>query len=223
MSNRLKLRATAERRSETVDIQLDGQVRKQIEAVEDALDHIDRASASNDRRLGSKGDDAERDQLVAELDALYESAEQSTFYVTLQALQRTPYRALVDAYPPRRGEDGKVLQADLFGANMEAFQIPLIRACMVGYKDSGDVADTDVKPFPPDLVDGKPNTEDVTVGWLLGLTYKDPNTGEDVTVEPFLTDRQVEKLFNVAIVLNRGDDAVPLRRRRSATPMSDAE
>lgn len=213
MSNRPNLRKNAKRPSRTVPILLDGVVREQIEAVENELDRLDRAPAVKDRRMSTKSDDAQREKLVAELDHLYASAEESTIYVALEALQRTAYRALVDNHPPRK-EDGKVVAADVFGANMETLPIPLVRACVIGQKASDDVADTKVEPFPPDLVDGKPNTEDVTLGWLLGFTYKDPETGEDVTVDPFLTDRQVEKLYSAAFNLNRGDDAVPLRRPR---------
>lgn len=218
MSNRPNLRKNAKRPSRTVPILLDGEVREQIEAVENELDRLDRAPAVKDRRMSTKSDDAQREKLIAELDHLYASAEESTIYVALEALQRTAYRALVDNHPPRKDEAGKVHPADAFGANMETLPIPLVRACIVGRKASDDVADTKVEPFPPDLVHGvtgalEPNTDDVTLGWLLGFTYKDAS-GVDVTVDPFLTDRQVEKLYSAAFSLNRGDDAVPLRRPR---------
>lgn len=196
MSNRLKLlREKATRPRRTVPVLLDGEVREQIEAVEDELDRLDSAPASNDRRLSTKTNDAEREQLVADLDALYESAEQSTLYVVLEAMQRTPYRALIAAHPARLDAEGKPLPADRFGWNSETLAEPLVRACIVGYRERPEV-DAEVLPMPAEDVD---------------------------KLMAFVTERQLDALAAAALRLCAGDDAVPLRRKRSATPTSDGE
>lgn len=203
MSNRLRLlRERAVRPRRTVPIQLDGVVREQIEAVEEELDRLDRSPQANDRRLSSKSADARRKELESELERLYAAAEETTLYVVMEALQRTTYRALCDAHPPRNGSDGKPLPEDHQGVNAETFPPALVKASIVGYKETPDAADTDVKPFPEEGGD-----DGITVDWLM----------------EWMTDYQVAKLAAVCVTLNRGDDLVPTRRRRSGTASSAVE
>lgn len=217
MSNRLKLlRDQAVRPRRTVPVLLDGVVREQIEAVEDELDRLDVAPAVKDRRMSTKSESVQRDKLVAELDGLYESAAKSTLYVVLEAMQRTPYRALVAQHPPRI-VDGKTHPSDLIGANTDTLPVPLIRACIIGHKATDDAADTEVLPLP------QSHDTEVSIDWLLGhISLTDPDSGEFEVTDPFLSDRQIEKLWQAAFAVNRGDDAVPLRRKRSGTTASDA-
>ena len=209
MSNKLKLlreRATRPRR--TVAVLLDGEVREQIEAVEDELDRLD-PSAKPDRRLNSKSDTARRKELEAELVRLREAAQDATLILVVEALPKTAFRALLAQHPPRKGEDGKVLPVDtVLGANVETLALPLARASVVGYRETDDAA-SPVLPVDPE-----------TLTWLFGSTAVGPLASD---IEPFCTERQIGRIGAAAVTLNIGDDAVPLPRRRSATQTSDAE
>jgi hypothetical protein len=194
VSNKLKLlkeKATRPRR--TVAVLLDGEVRGQIEAVEDELDRLDAQGDSNDKRLASKSNKAQRDALLADLDALRASAAEAIVYLVLEAMPRSPYLALIAKYPPRKDADGKVLPEDALGANTDEWWPALIRGCVIGER-KGPNADDPIEPLEPGLLD-----------WLL---------------DEHATDRQVEVLARSAMALCRGDDAVPLPRRRSQTEAS---
>lgn len=218
MSDRLKrLRQQAVRPRRTVPILLDGSLREQIEAVEDALDRLDQAPAKTDRRMSSKSNEAERASLLADLARLRTEAEDSTLFLVLEGMQRTAFRALLAQHPPRLGEDGKPLPQDrLLGANLETLAPVLARACAVGYREK-PTADAPVLKFPPD---GTP--DEITLGWLFG--HNVPAIGDDPgrVVEPWCTERQIDQASSVAIALCAGDDAVPLPRPRSTTPESVA-
>lgn len=206
MSNKLKLlreRATRPRR--TVAVLLDGEVREQIEAVEDELDRLDAEPEETDRRLNSRPKQAaRRDELDAELARLREAAADATLILVVEALPKTAFRALLAQHPPRKGEDGKPLPVDVvLGANTESLGLPLARASVAGYRETDDAA-TPVLSVDPE-----------TLTWLFG--------SPDGETEPFLTERQVGRIGATAVALNIGDDAVPLPRRRSATPTLDAE
>ena len=196
MSNRLKLiRERANRRQRVVPIITDGRVLERIEAVEQELDRLD-AEPPSDQRLGSK---SPRHKLSTELDRLWETAAETTLWLALEGMQRSVYLALVRQHPPRTGEDGKILPADALGVNGDTFGVPLIRACIAGYRDTED---GETLPIDQETVD-----------WLLGT---DDAPG-------FATDKQIETLFGTAFLLNRGDDAAPLRRRHSPTRLSADE
>lgn len=209
MSNRLKLlrdRATRPRR--TVPVQLDGEVREQVQAVENALDRLE-GQQDNGKRLNSRAN-SERDKLLAELEHLHESAQETTLYVVVEGLPGRAYELLANQHPPRKGDDGKVLPSDVLGVNAETFRRPVIRACAIGHRETDDAA-APVLPFEPTTRDDDGNVVQLgTLDWLLG-TDDEPG---------FATDRQIERLAVAAITVNRGDDAVPLRRPRSATGMS---
>ena len=216
MSNRLKLiREKATRPRRTVPILTDGEVREQIEAVEHELDRLDAEKANSGRRLNTKtAVSPQAVELTAELDRLFAAAAESTLYLVLEGMQHSVYLALVAQHPPRNGEDGKVLPVDAaLGVNGDTFGVPLVRACIVGYRETED---GETLPIDQETVD-----------WLLGTTATgtDAVTGERVTVVSpgFATNRQMETLLEVAFALNRKDDAAPLRRRRSPTATSADE
>jgi hypothetical protein len=177
------LRARATRPRRTVPVLLDGEVREQIEAVEDALDRLEDAPVK-DRRLGGK---SQEKALREDLARLRAGAEESTLYVVLEGMQRTAYRALIAAHPA----EGKAFDP-------ETFTPALVKACIVGYRERPD-ADA------PVLTDW-PSAD--YVAWL---------------VDEHVSPGQLDKLSLAAMELCRGDDAVPLPRKRSATPDSDAE
>lgn len=224
MSNRLKLlREHATRPRRTVPILLDGEVREQIEAVEDELDRLDEAPKTNDRRMSSKSDDGRRKELEAERDRLRASAEGSTFFAVMQGLQRTAYRALLAQHPVRVDKDGKVLVGDrLVGANAETVAIPLARACIIGHRERPD-ADAEMLPLDVGEWDGREYTPSL-VEHLLGYRVTHPIIeGLTAEADPFATERQIDLLSATALTLCTGDDAVPLPRRRSETGTSTAE
>lgn len=212
-----RLRARAVRPRRTVPILLDGEVREQIEAVEDELDRLDEAPKSIDRRMSTKPDTARRAELVADLDRLRVDAEESTLYLVLEGLQRTAFRALLAQHPPRLGDDGKALPQDrLLGANLETLGPVLVRACAIGYRERAE-ADSPVLKFPPDGTD-----DAVTLGWLFGHNVPAVGDQPPAVVEPWCTERQVDQAASAAIMLCAGDDAIPPQRRRSETQTSDA-
>lgn len=215
MSNKLKLlREKHVRHRQTVGVQMDGEVRAQIEAVEDELDRLDSAPEA-DRRQNTKGPGARRKELETQLADLRASAEETTFVAVLEGMQRTAFRALVGQFPPRKGDDGKVLMADRFlGADAVAVAIPLIKACVIGYKESDDAA-AETLPLDRSTLDEHGRVvEPGFVDWLLGHVKTGPD-GEAQEVPPAATERQVDQLSAVALTLCLGDDAAPLPRRRS--------
>lgn len=192
-----RIRAAATRPRRVVPILTDGEVRGQIEAVEDALDELDQAAAPavDDRRLSTRpAEDKARAELLAELDSLRAQAADSTLLVVVEGMPRKAYRALLAEHPPRLGEDGKPVRADIGGANVETLAEPLTRASIVGYQESDD-AGAAVLPMDDEFLD-----------WLLD----------------FATDRQLDLLSGAALLCNgldgAGDDALPLPRRRTPSP-----
>jgi hypothetical protein len=178
-----------------VPVVLDGDVRAQIEAVEDELDRLV-PDPETDRRLATrtKPPAARVAELEAEATRLREAAAGTTLYVVLEGMAGTPYRALLAAHPPRKDTEGKTLPSDLTGVNEETVRAPLVRSCVIGHRVSPD-ADSPVLPL-----------EDEYVQWLTD----------------WATDRQMDNLVAASWAVCRGDDAVPLSRRRSQTRTSAA-
>lgn len=199
MSNRLKLALASKRRPQrTVPVVLDGQLREQIEAVEDALDRLDEAPAKGGR-LNSKSSTAERAQLVADLDRLRVAAEEATAYLVLEGLSDTAWLALKKQHPalPVEGEKQNVNDAYALLArfNIDTIRRPLIKACVVGQRDRPN-ADAPISPVEP---------------------------GEIDELLEFINTRQTRDLSDAAYALCEKDDAVPLPRQRSQTATSDVE
>ena len=183
------LRARATRPRRTVAVLLDGELREQIEAVEDELDRLADAPVKEKRLASRSAIPALQDDLAK----LRAQAEDSTIYVVLEAMQRTPYRALLAAHPPRPD-----VVLDRGGYNAETFAPALIKACIIGYRERPD-ADA------PVLTDWSASDY---VTWL---------------VDEYASPGQVGKLSSAALELCTGDDAVPLPRPRSQTTTSADE
>jgi hypothetical protein len=189
-----QLREAATRPRKTVPVVLNGEVREQIEAVEDELDRLDEAPVKA-RRLAEKSAGS---ALREDLAKLRGEAEESTIYVVLEAMQRTPYRALLAAHPPRVDGDGNVVPLDRGGFNADTFSPALVKACLVGYRERPDADAPILTDWPSDDF----------VDWL---------------VDDYCSAGQIDKLSTAAFALTRGDDAVPLPRQRSQTQTSGAE
>lgn len=192
-----ELQARASRPRRTVPVVCNGDLAQRIDAVQAELTAEE--SPLVDRRLGSRSNAARVAALEAELDDLYERAAEDTLLVVVEAMEGTAWRALLAAHPPKplaEGEEPPTVFDRL--CDREAMEEPLIRACAVGFR--ADV-DADVQPLP-----------DSTVDWLLGYTDDDGNR-----VRGFMTAEKRDEMFVAAWAVSRGDDAVPLRRKRSTT------
>lgn len=187
-----ELQARASRPRRTVPVVCDGDLAQRIDALQDDLAALDRAQFA-DRRLGTRSNAAQVTELEAQLDALYEQAEADTLLVVLEGMEGTAWRALKAQYPPRKPAEGEEPPTGYDAlCDREAMEEPLIRACVIGQRATPDLS-SPVEELP-----------DGTLDWLFG----------------FMTVEQRESLFVTAWAVCRGDDAVPLRRRRSTTPAS---
>jgi hypothetical protein len=69
--------------------------------------------------------------LADRIGALEAQMRASTYPFRLRALPKPKWRALCAEHPPRRGEDGEVVDTDRIGVNAETFYDAIIRACLV--------------------------------------------------------------------------------------------
>lgn len=185
-----ELMARATRPRRTVPIVCGGELAEQIQGVQDDIAALDRSPGGG--RLASKSNAAKIAELDKLLDSLYEQAADDTLLVVVEGLQGTPFEALKAAHPPRLDDEGKPREGwdRIHGCNPVTMREPMIRAAVVGIRAEPD---DPVEPVPDGMLD-----------WLLG----------------FATIEQAESLFLAAWNCSRGDDAVPLRHRRSTTQTS---
>jgi hypothetical protein len=67
-------------------------------------------------------------EIVQRIEALEAEMRDSTVTFTLRALSKPRYRELVQAHPPRRGDDGEIVDDDKgMGLNVETFYEDLLR------------------------------------------------------------------------------------------------
>lgn len=84
-----------------------------------------------DRRDDSK-EGAGVGALVERIEALEAEMRAHSHAFRLQALPRHEFRELLNAHPPRRGDDDEVIRDDAaYGINRETFYPALVRACCV--------------------------------------------------------------------------------------------
>jgi len=70
--------------------------------------------------------------IVEHIEALEAQMREHTYDFRLRALPKPEFRALVAAYPPRRGEDGEIVDQDRYiMANFDELLPALVRACTV--------------------------------------------------------------------------------------------
>lgn len=70
-------------------------------------------------------------EIVEQIEALEEQMRESQYPFRLRALPRPQWRDLVAAHPPRRGEDGAIVDTDRPGVNADTFFEAMIRACLI--------------------------------------------------------------------------------------------
>lgn len=203
-----ELQARASRPRRTVPVVCNGELAQRIDALQADLAAAD-TQAAGDRRLGSRGVASQAAEMEAQLDDLYQQAEDDTLLLVVEGLEGTTWRALLAAHPPKPAVEGEAKPPGWAGAvdalcDRESMEEPLIRLATIGMRATVDAKELD--PLP-----------DGTLDWLLGF----PGDDQREPVPGFASVEQRETLFLAAWNCSRGDDAVPLRRRRSTTTTSD--
>lgn len=129
----IKALLRSSRRAErSVPVCLRGDLVAEFEELDRKLGEAAARSAAqpNDKRLGSSSvTDAQR--LAQQMVALQEQMRESTVDFRLRALTPTRWADLTAEHPPRKGDDGKVLDQDATGINMATFFEPLVRESLV--------------------------------------------------------------------------------------------
>jgi hypothetical protein len=69
--------------------------------------------------------------LADRIEALEAEMREHTYEFRLRALPRVQWRALCAEHPPRKAEDGSVVDTDRIGVNADTFYDAIIRACLV--------------------------------------------------------------------------------------------
>jgi hypothetical protein len=70
-------------------------------------------------------------ELVDRIEALEADMREHTYEFRLRALPRPQWRQLCTEHPPRKAEDGSVVDTDRIGVNAETFYDAIIRACLI--------------------------------------------------------------------------------------------
>lgn len=119
------LLAQARRPEKTVSLCLRGDLQAEFERLD--VEHAKAVSSATDSLAGNGAL-----AIAQEMEALRDQMAESTLTVTLRALPRAEYSALVLAHPERRDEAGDPFPVDRDnGFNVETFYPALIRACVV--------------------------------------------------------------------------------------------
>lgn len=108
----------------TVPICLRGDLAADHEQLERQLAQAEKTGATSLEGSGA-GDLADR-ILAVEADM-----REHTYEFRLRALPRARWRALVAEHPPRKDDDGGVVDADRIGVNADTFYDAIVRACLV--------------------------------------------------------------------------------------------
>lgn len=125
--NFAEMRQRARLPERSVDICLRGDLVAQHEQLEDDLRQAQRGPDADD---GIEGGPALR--IAEKLRALEQEMREETYPFLVRALSKPKYRALKAQHPPRKGDDGDVVPEDVaFDVNIETWQEPLLRACLV--------------------------------------------------------------------------------------------
>lgn len=109
----------------TVEICLRGDLVAEHEEAERQLEQAQRAQGDS---LAGNGAGA----IAERIEALEAEMREASYTFRLRALSRPAWRDLLKEHPPRRGEDGEMLQPDgALGIDSETFFAAMIRACLV--------------------------------------------------------------------------------------------
>lgn len=186
----------------TVPICLRGDLAADHEAAERELDQAQRRPADS---LAGTGAGA----LAEKIESLEAQMRDHTYEFRLRALPRPRWRALVAAHPPRKADDGSVVDSDRIGVNAETFYDSIII----------------VSTVDPDMsVDVDAYFEALLVAQSTGSDLPELPRGDWNSLFEALTDRQYDELADASWGLNRREVDIPFShaasRMRRAT---DAE
>lgn len=70
-------------------------------------------------------------EIAGRIEALEAQMREHAYEFRLRALPRAAWRALCADHPPRKADDGSVVDADRIGVNADTFYDAIIRACLV--------------------------------------------------------------------------------------------
>lgn len=191
----------AKRAESTYDVCMRGDLNADWQAADRAL-----RRAIDERRSSDSKEDAGLDALVERVRALEAQMLEHTETWRLQAMPKYKFRALVDAHPPRRGEDDEPIDVDRsLGLNRDTFFPALIRASVV---DPTGLDDEDWR-------------------WLLGDTDSErerlvAEDQADQIEDGVLNDRQAGDLEDIAWFLNRDGVNVPFSHAASLVSQTSA-
>jgi hypothetical protein len=140
MKNFKAMLAEAKLPERTVAICLRGDLVADHEAAERELEVAQKRPADS---LEGNGVGA----IVDRIEALEAEMREHTYPFRLRALPKPQFRALLAAYPARRGEDGEVVDSDRFTmSNLDEMLPALVRACTVDPElDTDEWADLEEK------------------------------------------------------------------------------
>ncbi len=119
-----KLKA-AKRPETTVPVCLRGDLQADFEQAERELAEAERKPADSLAGTGARA-------IAERIEALREEMREYTVEFRFRAKPKHEFRELVDAYPPRRDDEGGIVDGDrAIGVNTETFFDACIRACLV--------------------------------------------------------------------------------------------
>jgi len=132
MKNFKSMLAEAKLPERTVAICLRGDLAADHEAAERELE-------AAQKRLADSLEGNGVGPLVERIEALEAEMREHTYDFRFRALTKSKFRALLAAYPARRGEDGEVVTSDqLTMSNIDEMLPALVRACLID-PEPGDV------------------------------------------------------------------------------------
>ncbi len=130
-------------------------------------------------------------EIAERIEGLEAQMREYTANFRLRALPKRKWRALVDAHPPRRGEDNEILDEDGLGVDSSTFFVDMIMACLVD-----PVLDDDDRI----ALFGHSPAEEAALK---------AEGREDEIHDGFLTDKQFDDLWEKAWALNRREISIP--------------
>jgi hypothetical protein len=96
------------------------------------FEELDRQLTEAQRNQPDSLDGSGVGDLLDRMNEIREEMRQHSYPFKLQGLPKPRFRALIAAHPPRRGEDGELVDADKFmGMDVSTFWDALIRACLI--------------------------------------------------------------------------------------------
>lgn len=177
----------------TVMVCLRGDLAADHEAAERELEQAEKKGGDS---LAGSGAAEIADRILA----LEAEMREHAYEFRLRALPRPRWRALVAAHPPRKAEDGSVVDTDRIGVNAETFYDAIIKTSTID-PDMG----VDIDAYFTELMAAQAAGTDLPV----------LPDGDWPELLDALTDRQFDELADAAWGLNRREVDVPFSHAAS--------